>query len=252
MVDENALLAVGQQLTVSSISPLTDVMVEVFETEEQKISYDTVYQLDKSISASDTYVKQSGVNGVSKVTYATKYMDGVALKTTYVSEEVITEPVNRIIVVGGNSLNYVGSSTYWAWPTVKPYRISSYYGYRYHPTLGGVKFHNGVDITGTKSRYIYAIQEGTVTKVGYDGSQGNHISIKHANGYKSTYMHLKTLKRKNDKGKSVKYTIVHEGDHVEKGQVIGVMGTTGRSTGVHLHLSISKNGKGMNPLNLYK
>ncbi len=238
---ENALLAVGQEVTVAPVEPLSNIVVESFETEYQKIAYETKIQFDKNLNADQSYVKQQGSNGLSKVTFATKEMNGVILSSAQVSNEVITEAVDRIMVYGAKNVVYYGNTTYWAWPTVKPFRISSNYGYRVHPIRGEEHFHTGVDISGTSSKNVFAIQGGTVTvaATGWNSGAGTNIRIDHGNGYVSVYMHLSKL-------------LVKKGDKVDKGQLIGIMGCTGSCTGTHLHLTVYKNGKMMNPLNLYK
>ena len=238
---ENALLAIGQDVNVAAIEPLSNIVVESFDTEYQKITYDTKMEFDKTLNADQSYVKQQGSNGLSKVTYATKEMNGVILKTSLVKEDVISQAVDKIIVYGAKNVVYYGNTTYWAWPTSKPFRISSYYGYRVHPIRGEEHFHTGIDVTGTASRNIYAIQSGTVieTGTGWSGGMGNHVRVDHGNGYVSLYMHLKKI-------------IAKKGDKVEKGQVVGIMGCTGSCTGTHLHLTVYKNGSMINPLNLYR
>ncbi len=241
IVGENALLAVGQEVTVAPVSPLSDIVVESFETEYQTIKYETKLVYDKTLNADQSYVKQAGSNGLSKVTFATKEMNGKIIKTAQVSNEVIREAVDRIMVYGAKNVIYYGNTTYWAWPTVKPFRISSYYGWRIHPLEGRSHLHTGVDITGTASKNIFAIQSGTVKSAatGWNGGAGTNIKIDHGNGYLSQYMHLSKL-------------LVRTGDHVDKGQLIGIMGCTGSCTGTHLHLSVYRNGDLMDPLKLYE
>lgn len=239
---ENALLAVGQEVTVAAIEPVSNIIVESFETEMQKVEYDTEIQYDNKLSVEETYVKQEGSNGLSKVVYATKESNGVILDSQMVSEDVITEPTKKIVVAGAKGVYYVGNSTYWVWPTSKPYRISSCYQYRNHPIRGQYHFHAALDITGTKSKNIYAIQSGTVISSfndnGYHQGAGNNIKIEHANNYVSQYMHLAK-------------SLVKVGDHVEKGQLIGIMGRTGSATGVHLDFRVFKNGNNINPFSIY-
>lgn len=239
IIGANALLAIGQEVTVAPISPIANVVVEAYDTSYQDITYDTEVEYDKTLGADQTFIKQEGSNGLSKVTYATKYMNGVIMQTKMVEEQVISEPVKKIVVYGGYNVTYVGNSTYWAWPTSKPFKISSYYGYRVHPVYKDQRFHDGVDITGTKSDNIYAIQAGTVSAVSYHSSMGNYVKVDHGNGYVSSYLHLSKQ-------------LVSVGDSVEKGELVGIMGCTGTCTGKHLHLSITKNGSKMNPLELYK
>ena len=168
-------------------------------------------------------------------------MNGKIINTAQVSNEIIREAVDRVMVYGAKNVIYYGNTTYWAWPTVKPFKISSYYGYRVHPITGASHLHSGVDITGTASNNIFAIQSGKVivASTGWNYGAGNNIRIDHGNGYVSQYMHLARIQ-------------VREGDTVEKGQLIGQMGCSGSCTGKHLHFTIYKNGNLMNPLNLYQ
>ncbi len=237
---ENALLAVGQEVTVAHVDPLSDIVIESFETEYQTIKYETKIIYDKTINSDQSYVKQQGSNGLSKVTFATKQVNNSIVNTAQVENEVIRESVDRIMVYGAKNVVYYGNTTYWAWPTVKPFRISSHYGYRIHPIRKTAHLHNGTDITGTASNNIFAIQSGKVTHAGWSGGgAGINIVINHENGYTSTYMHLAKA-------------IVKVGDRVDKGQLIGIMGCTGSCTGKHLHLTVKKDGNTINPLTLYK
>jgi murein DD-endopeptidase MepM/ murein hydrolase activator NlpD len=113
--------------------------------------------------------------------------------------------------------------------------ISSTYGVRVSPFTGKEQFHPGVDIAGAEKTPIVAPGKGTVAFVGKDGALGMSVRIKHDSAYESTYGHL-------DKA------TVKKGQQVERGEVIGYMGNSGRSTGHHLHYEIAKNGKNVNPL----
>ena len=241
IVGENALLAIGQEVTVAPVKPLSDIIVESFQTEYQTIRYETKLIYDKTLNADQSYVKQSGSNGLTKVTFATKEKNGRIINSAQVSNEVIREAVDRVMVYGAKNVIYYGNTTYWAWPTVKPFKISSYFGYRIHPIEGRAHLHSGVDIIGTSSKNIFAVQSGTVStaQYGWNGGAGNHVKIDHGNGYVSQYMHLSKI-------------MVKEGQHVDKGQLIGIMGCTGSCTGTHLHFTIYKNGSLMDPLKLYQ
>ena len=240
IVSENALLTVGQKVNVSLINPLADVVQETTVVEKQTIKFETTVEYDNRLSSSVRYVKQEGSNGLVKVTYKNEIINGVINNAVPVSTEEITPTINKVLVVGGINTVYVGDSSYWAWPTNKPYRISSYFG----PRWGS--WHYGIDITGTgHGSPIYAIQNGTVINTGTRSDMGNFIMITHNNGYNSVYMHLS--KR-----------LVQKGDTVVKGQTIGLMGNTGRSTGTHLHLGVwtgsttYSNARMIDPLVLYK
>ena len=113
-----------------------------------------------------------------------------------------------------------------AWPVVNP-TVSSNYGKRWG------RQHKGIDIT-SKNKSILAADTGKVIYAGFKSDYGNHIIIDHQNGYKTLYAHLSKMD-------------VKKGDIVEKGDKIGTMGTTGRSTGVHLHFEVIVNGVSKNP-----
>lgn len=240
IVGENQLLAAGQEVTVDPVTPLSGIVVESFETEYQTIKYETKIEFDVNLNADQTYVKESGSDGLSKVTFATKEVNGLIRNSAQVSNEVITPAVDRVVVYGAKNVVYYGNTTYWAWPTVKPFRISSHYGYRIHPIRGTAHLHNGTDITGTASNNIFAIQSGEVTRAGWSGGgEGINVIIDHHNGYSSQYMHLAEA-------------LVDEGDEVEKGQLIGIMGCTGSCTGKHLHFTVRHDGSTIDPLSLYE
>ena len=115
-------------------------------------------------------------------------------------------------------------------------KLTSPYGYRTHPTTGQWKFHNGVDLANNQGTPIYAARSGKVTVATYGGTYGYYVTINHGDGFSSLYAHM------------THYT-VSKGQTVKKGDVIGYMGSTGRSTGPHLHFSIFLNGSSVNPMN---
>ena len=111
---------------------------------------------------------------------------------------------------------------------------TSPYGYRNHPVAGESKFHYGVDLAADKGTPIVASRSGTVSTATYDDSSGHYVVIDHLDGYKSVYMHMD------------KY-IVTVDQFVLAGQIIGYCGSTGASTGNHLHFGIYNNGQTVNP-----
>jgi len=118
-------------------------------------------------------------------------------------------------------------------------RLSSGFGTRKHPILGYRKAHKGVDFAARRGTPIYAAGDGVVERANRYGSFGNYIKIRHSNGYKTAYAHLKGFR----KG-------IRAGKRVEQGDVIGYVGTTGRSTGPHLHYEVHLRGKQVNPQKL--
>lgn len=133
---------------------------------------------------------------------------------------------------GGNSGTVVPSGT-WLVPINYTY-FSSPYGNRWHPVYGGYRFHYGVDLAAPQGTPIYASRSGTVTNASYNSSAGYHVNIDHGDGYTSVYMHMT-------------HYIVSYGQQVTAGQVIGYCGSTGASTGPHLHFGIYLNGSSVNP-----
>ena len=242
IVSEYQLLFPGTEVNIGLIDPKISVVVERIVTSIQEVAFTTDVEYDEKMTVGTTYTKQQGINGESKATFQIESINGEDTSATRISSETIKPAVDAIIVKGGLSINYAGDSEYWAWPTIQPYVITSRLGWRWG------SYHNGVDIAGTgHGSPIYSIQSGVVISMGYNSSMGNYVYIDHQNGYISVYMHLAFHQEGLKKGSTVL-----------KGQQIGGMGTTGRSTGTHLHLSVwvggypySSGAEIINPLDLY-
>ena len=128
------------------------------------------------------------------------------------------------------------SSSGWVSP-VPYYTLTSPFGMRVHPISGKWKMHNGVDMAAAQGTPIYAAKSGKVTVASYQaGGAGYYVSINHGDGFSSVYMHMT-------------HFIVSPGQYVNAGQVIGYVGSTGGSTGPHLHFGISYKGSYVNPMN---
>lgn len=123
------------------------------------------------------------------------------------------------------------------WGSGKPIKggwVSSFYGYRVDPFTGKKAWHNGVDIAGREGSEVFAVASGVVSLAQDKGNYGKLVEIKHPNGLTTRYAHNKD-------------TLVKPGDLVKKGDVIALMGSTGRSTGPHVHLEVIKNNKSIDP-----
>lgn len=118
-------------------------------------------------------------------------------------------------------------------------RISSEYGYRLHPTLNQWRMHNGVDIAAKEGSDILSIADGVVVIATYSTTAGNYIVIDHGSGLQSVYMHASSLN-------------VNVGEVVNKGSVIAYVGSTGRSTGPHLHLGVKLDGNYVDPMSYFR
>lgn len=118
-------------------------------------------------------------------------------------------------------------------------KYTSPFGYRVHPIYGGWRFHYGVDLAGVKGSPIVATRSGVVTDATYGKSSGYYVTIDHGDGFSSQYLHMT-------------HYIVKVGQTVNAGQTIGYMGSTGASTGTHLHFSVLYKGSHVNPANYIK
>ena len=147
-------------------------------------------------------------------------------------------PTTTSTKVKGQLTNEV-NGVVWYTPTTN-FWVSSKFGYRHDPFTGKWTGHNGVDLAAPKNTPIVATRAGQVTYAGYqkDGA-GNYVWINHGDGFRSIYMHM------------TRY-IVEEGQYVQAGDIIGYVGTTGRSTGYHLHFGLKYNGTYVDPLNYIK
>lgn len=120
-------------------------------------------------------------------------------------------------------------------PVKEKYRVSDYYGYRIHPILKKRMFHDGIDLAAAYASTIHAAADGTVIQAGTVGGYGKTVVIRHKYGFVTRYSHLT-------------YIYCKVGQDVCKGGVIGFIGSTGRSTGNHLHYEVEKNNRKINPL----
>ena len=147
-------------------------------------------------------------------------------------EKAVAEEKARL--AAENARVYNGGMFAWPCPSYK--RISDEFGNRMHPTLGVEKFHNGLDMAAPGGSAILAAYDGDVVAADYSSSMGNYIMIDHGSGLYTIYMHCSAL-------------YVSKGQSVTKGQNIAAVGSTGRSTGNHLHFGVRLNGNYVNPWN---
>ncbi len=149
-------------------------------------------------------------------------------------EAAIAAEKKKILESSGTVLTYDGGV--FKFPLASYTRISDDYGNRIHPTLGIEQFHNGVDFAAPKGTAIYAAYDGEVVAATYSSTMGNYVMIDHGGGLYTIYMHASAL-------------YVSKGDIVVRGETIAAVGSTGRSTGNHLHFSVRKDGAYTSPWN---
>ena len=165
-----------------------------------------------------------------------KRREWIQYMSTYVTQPPATQPSSSGGSSGGSSSGGgVVSSGGWLRPCA--YRmVSSPFGNRDAPTAGASTYHQGIDLSAPEGTPIYASRTGVVTTATFGKSAGYYVSINHGDGYSSVYMHM------------TRY-VVSKGQAVSAGQVIGYVGSTGVSTGPHLHFGIAYNGSYVNPAN---
>ncbi|MBR4308723.1 MAG: M23 family metallopeptidase, partial [Oscillospiraceae bacterium] len=154
-------------------------------------------------------------------------------------EEEMKNQQNNSNSGGNNSSSNVpssGNGESFFFPVEYCSKLTSPYGYRVHPVTGKYTLHNGVDLAAAKGTKIYATKSGKVTTAVYNYSWGYYVVINHLDGFSSLYGHMTNF-------------VVSEGEYVKRGQLIGYMGSTGWSTGPHLHFTIYYNGASVNPMN---
>lgn len=155
-------------------------------------------------------------------------------KEAEAEEERLNEELKELLRSLAPS-DYIGGNMIWPTPGYK--KISCPFGMRTHPITGEYKMHTGIDIAAAGGTQILAAASGTVLKTGYSSAWGNYILLDHGGSIATFYAHMKTS------------ALVKVGETVTKGQKIGIVGTTGLSTGNHLHFEVRVNGDSVQPLN---
>lgn len=152
-------------------------------------------------------------------------------------EEAVIAEQKKILAQQGSVKIYDGGQ--FKFPLASYTRISDDYGWRIHPILNVQQFHNGVDFAAPKGTAIYAAYDGEVVAATYSATMGNYVMINHGSGLYTIYMHASAL-------------YCSKGDFVARGETIAAVGTTGRSTGNHLHFSVRKDGSYVSPWDYLK
>lgn len=228
----------GQEINLVAKEPLISVQAVTEETRELTKNYEVEYKEDDSMYEGEEEVIQEGETGKVKQVVKVTKKNGIVIKEDVLKEEVISEPVKEIIAKGTKEKPtygaYSGQATAvggggWAYPVGGGY-VSSYYG----ENRGG-RPHLAIDIAAGTGTPVYASNSGTVIWVGDAGDgYGYCIRISHGNGVETLYGHLSSMS-------------VSPGQAVGKGEYIGGVGSTGWSTGAHLHYEVRIGGSQVNP-----
>lgn len=222
----------GNKIMFTPADPKLDITVRFQNTLVEPVEFGTDYVQDNSLYASQRVTVKDGVEGQKRVTYDITMKNGYASAIEVLNEEVLLEPVTRVVRVGTKRTLTRSSQTNFG---VVTGRLTSGFGYRKDPISGVRKFHNAIDIAAPRGTPVYAYTNGKVVTAGWGNMTGNYVVIDHGSGLRTKYLHLSSIS-------------VSAGQSVVVGQKIGGVGTTGYSTGNHLHFEVTKNGVAVNPL----
>ncbi len=218
--NRNNLLFPGQIVTLGTIDPKVQVIVETKDVSDVESKYKTEERYDSTKLVGDDEVVQKGENGLDRITQKTYHLNGVILKSETQNVEELKSPINAIVVRGEKVVPHIGGGS-WYWP-VNSYSILRGLEYWIDPDDGVRKAHTGIDIADNCGKPIYAANNGVVYNVDSYYPNGNFVVINHNNGYYTLYAHMSSF-------------IVTTGQVVAKGQLIGYVGQTGQAYGCHLH-----------------
>ena len=199
------------------------------QVEEEEANLETLI----SAKEGEINIKTADIN--NKEAAIKEYEEDLAAQTATIQAlEAAVAAERAQLAEAGEAIVYDGGM--FKWPAPSYTRISDDYGNRTHPILGVQQFHNGVDMAAPGGSPILAAYDGKVVAAAYNASMGNYIMINHGGGLYTIYMHASAL-------------YVSTGETVTRGQKIAAVGTTGRSTGNHLHFSVRKDGAYVSPWN---
>lgn len=227
-----------------SLNDINSLNYKVFSQQQQ---IDNYKKLETEMQSTLDELKD--IEGQLKAKYGIKASSKSTYQNTNTLQQTSLQPldlneIKKNIESFYSTMNSVKKkiSAQNAHPSILPYsgRISSYYGTRRNPlSRGRFEFHNGVDICGPYRSKVKAAADGIVIHSGWLARYGYTVIIDHRNGYTTLYGHNSKL-------------LVKKGQRVSKGQAISLIGSTGRSTGPHVHFEVRYNGKAVNPLKIIK
>ncbi len=228
---KSGILMLGQKIAVEPIVPYVNIETSERLTTYEYVNFKTVYQEDSYMYTWQSKTLKSGVKGKNEVVYDIVKLNGREVSREKISSTVLSDPVTRIVAKGTKIPEATGTGSF-IWPVDGGGTIYCKFGWT------GRRYHYGLDIATPTGTNIFAADDGVVTTSSYGALYGYYIIIDHGNGYSTVYAHNSRL-------------IAKVGQKVTKGTVISKSGSTGNSTGPHLHFEIRKDGKRYNPLNYF-
>lgn len=238
---ENEQYALQQEMMNSRINHLASVLKEIEDRDDN--IYRTIFEAEPipveernaGVGGSDRYRNLKGYENTKRITETAKKLDQFS-RELYVQSKSFDD-VYKLAKSKERMLASI--------PGIQPVsnkdlkRIASGFGYRIHPIYKTLRMHEGMDFTAPVGTPIYATGDGKVERLKDEMSgYGNVIMINHGYGYETLYAHMSSI-------------IVKPGQSVKRGEIIGYVGNTGRSTGPHLHYEVRKNGKPINPVHFF-
>lgn len=247
-------IRMGDEILVSHEVNYVQLKVVKTEVTTEEIPYKTIQNQNSNLYKGTTKVTTKGVKGLDQVTSLVTYIDGVRVNSEEIDRTTLRNVVDEQVDVGtkkatsskggsssGSSGSYT-SSTYvkgrgsLIWPAVGCNTVTSPYGYR--SLRGRRSFHGGIDLAGGNARgkTVVAAASGRVVSAGWGGAYGYRVIIDHGNGMSTLYAHMLSGS-----------ICVSAGQYVSGGSAVGKVGSTGNSTGPHLHFEVRINGNRVNP-----
>lgn len=221
----------GEEINLIVAEPLVNVSVTQEVVLQKQIPFETKYQNDSKLFRGNTRVIQPGQVGTKEVIVRIIQTNGNEVLREVIDEVIVEEPTEQIVARGTAAVPAQVGTGRFLWP-VPGGRISSLFGPR------GRSFHAGLDIAAGQGTAILAADSGVVTASGWNGGFGLMIIIDHGNGMVTLYAHNSS-------------NLVSVGQRVQRGQQIAQVGSTGNSTGPHLHFEVHRNGRQVNPLQFF-
>ncbi|MDR1247034.1 MAG: M23 family metallopeptidase [Clostridiales Family XIII bacterium] len=221
-------LQIGQQLKLERVVPLLTVKTTEVATYIEEVPFDIAYENSSAMFKGEQTVRLTGTKGERQVTAEIIKENGVETGKNELESVTLLQPAAQVVLVGTKDPPpLIGTGTF-QYPTRG--RLTSRFGTRWG------RMHNGIDLAASSGTAIRAADGGKVTFAGWGGSLGYLVKIDHGGNRETWYGHCSKL-------------LVSAGDHVYQGQHIANVGSTGRSTGAHLHFEVHVNGVAKNPLN---
>lgn len=238
---ENAQLISQYEILNGKLQRMELTMEQIKERD------DNIYRTIFGVEPISAALREAGVGGINRYRELEGYNNSELVVNTSMkldnmlrTLDVQRKSYNEILSLAEEKEVFLASI-----PAISPIsdknltRFASGYGYRIHPIYRTRKMHTGIDLTAPTGTNVYATGDGKIIKTGYTpGGYGKRIIVDHGFGYKTLYAHLNDIH-------------VKEGQKVKRGEVIGAVGNSGRSTAPHLHYEVRKNNQTENPVNYY-